>query len=113
MRNKILFFFFFSSRRRHTRCSRDWSSDVCSSDLLAHFLGEGVVELQGPARDPIGVVLAAAEGAREIVVRGRDTVVDAQGRQIRREEGALLRDAGLLRRIALLGVVVSVRVVVS
>src|SRR3989449_10736437 len=28
--------FFFSSRRRHTRCSRDWSSDVCSSDLAAH-----------------------------------------------------------------------------
>src|SRR5205809_1823450 len=27
--------FFFSSRRRHTRCSRDWSSDVCSSDLIA------------------------------------------------------------------------------
>src|SRR6266542_4801194 len=26
-------FFFFSSRRRHTRCYRDWSSDVCSSDL--------------------------------------------------------------------------------
>src|SRR2546429_3752839 len=32
------FGFFFSSRRRHTRCSRDWSSDVCSSDL--HFRGE-------------------------------------------------------------------------
>src|SRR6266511_5529583 len=29
------FFFFFSSRRRHTRFSRDWSSDVCSSDLAA------------------------------------------------------------------------------
>src|SRR5215813_7607213 len=29
------FFFFFSSRRRHTRCGRDWSSDVCSSDLDA------------------------------------------------------------------------------
>src|SRR3989337_1321193 len=28
-------FFFFSSRRRHTRCYRDWSSDVCSSDLAA------------------------------------------------------------------------------
>src|SRR5215471_475530 len=28
-----LFFFFFSSRRRHTRSLRDWSSDVCSSDL--------------------------------------------------------------------------------
>src|SRR5690606_40367532 len=29
----LLIFFFFSSRRRHTRFSRDWSSDVCSSDL--------------------------------------------------------------------------------
>src|SRR5690606_4789663 len=28
--------FFFSSRRRHTRFSRDWSSDVCSSDLFVH-----------------------------------------------------------------------------
>src|SRR6266498_400303 len=28
-----MIFFFFSSRRRHTRCGRDWSSDVCSSDL--------------------------------------------------------------------------------
>src|SRR5439155_16695831 len=30
----FLFFFFFSSRRRHTRWPRDWSSDVCSSDLF-------------------------------------------------------------------------------
>src|SRR6266496_1437007 len=29
----MIFFFFFSSRRRHTRSLRDWSSDVCSSDL--------------------------------------------------------------------------------
>ena len=29
----FLLFFFFSSRRRHTRYWRDWSSDVCSSDL--------------------------------------------------------------------------------
>src|SRR5690606_40427457 len=29
--------FFFSSRRRHTRFSRDWSSDVCSSDLKTRF----------------------------------------------------------------------------
>src|SRR2546428_2479018 len=28
-----MFYFFFSSRRRHTRSDRDWSSDVCSSDL--------------------------------------------------------------------------------
>src|SRR5436305_11402494 len=35
--------FFFSSRRRHTRCGRDWSSDVCSSDL-------GHVERAAPRR---------------------------------------------------------------
>src|SRR2546429_1545777 len=33
LRKCLLNDFFFSSRRRHTRCSRDWSSDVCSSDL--------------------------------------------------------------------------------
>src|SRR5690606_10651125 len=32
----ICLFIFFSSRRRHTRFSRDWSSDVCSSDLAAN-----------------------------------------------------------------------------
>src|SRR5687768_18571394 len=36
--------FFFSSRRRHTRCSRDWSSDVCSSDLeFARLSGDGAI----------------------------------------------------------------------
>src|SRR2546429_5839874 len=40
--NVSTFSFFFSSRRRHTRCSRDWSSDVCSSDLV---VGDG----DGPA----------------------------------------------------------------
>src|SRR3989449_5569936 len=35
-------FFFFSSRRRHTRCSRDWSSDVCSSDLFPQDLDPAV-----------------------------------------------------------------------
>src|SRR5690606_8401867 len=33
--------YFFSSRRRHTRFSRDWSSDVCSSDLLVAELSSG------------------------------------------------------------------------
>src|SRR2546429_8267679 len=36
----VLCFFFFSSRRRHTRCSRDWSSDVCSSDLIVEALAD-------------------------------------------------------------------------
>src|SRR5690625_7954597 len=47
---------FFSSRRRHTRWPRDWSSDVCSSDLTAGFAGEvlarmGVVPQQVPPGD--------------------------------------------------------------
>src|SRR5205809_195508 len=51
------FFFFFSSRRRHTRCSRDWSSDVCSSDLL-------VLRQHGRVDFP----LAAGDGARRVAV---------------------------------------------
>src|SRR5204863_4517329 len=34
----LCFLFFFSSRRRHTRSLRDWSSDVCSSDLKSSFI---------------------------------------------------------------------------
>src|SRR5437868_11932119 len=34
--SSTILFFFFSSRRRHTRSKRDWSSDVCSSDLPYH-----------------------------------------------------------------------------
>src|SRR2546429_935784 len=40
----VLLFFFFSSRRRHTRCSRDWSSDVCSSDLVPRPVLKLIVE---------------------------------------------------------------------
>src|SRR2546421_8620790 len=40
-----LTFFFFSSRRRHTRSDRDWSSDVCSSDLsMASGSGREVLD---------------------------------------------------------------------
>src|ERR1041385_4648634 len=39
--NYLIMFFFFSSRRRHTRCSRDWSSDVCSSDLRPRDIVSG------------------------------------------------------------------------
>src|SRR5699024_3486297 len=37
--------FFFASRRRHTRSKRDWSSDVCSSDLQAVFAPLGRMAL--------------------------------------------------------------------
>src|SRR5690606_40120655 len=44
--------FFFSSRRRHTRFSRDWSSDVCSSDLIHPWLIRFRVKLSVTAKDP-------------------------------------------------------------
>src|SRR5256884_6327506 len=49
--------FFFSSRRRHTRCSRDWSSDVCSSDLI--LKGEDFAGLAQTTSEDPG---SAAEG---------------------------------------------------
>src|SRR5689334_23436430 len=66
------FFFFFSSRRRHTRWNCDWSSDVCSSDLVygddVPLTAGGAVELAnrgaalrrqrdgaGPQMDRLGV----------------------------------------------------------
>src|SRR6266542_7003600 len=59
---KICIFFFFSSRRRHTRCYRDWSSDVCSSDL-----GPRVVDLEAAVIDVVDLKVAgrrARSGSR-------------------------------------------------
>src|SRR5215217_8825763 len=67
----MVFFFFFSSRRRHTRYWRDWSSDVCSSDLL------------------VG-------GQDELVFDGASCVVTAEGEVVARapqfEEATLVVD---------------------
>src|SRR3989449_9054054 len=70
------FFFFFSSRRRHTRCSRDWSSDVCSSDL--DFVGlcpKPHVRIEGGGATG-GVCFQQAWGSG---ASGRDEVVGAVG----------------------------------
>src|SRR5690606_39386355 len=49
--------FFFSSRRRHTRFSRDWSSDVCSSDLnyMQTVLGINIIGRYNDDRTGIGL----------------------------------------------------------
>src|SRR6476620_7561521 len=64
-----MFFFFFSSRRRHTSYWRDWSSDVCSSDLRAREMldAEGFEETQIIASndlDPETIESLQAQGAR-------------------------------------------------
>src|ERR1035441_10731562 len=45
--SRVFTFFFFSSRRRHTRCLSDWSSDVCSSDLITI---DPVTRIEGHAK---------------------------------------------------------------
>src|SRR6266513_5722287 len=98
-KNVLIFFFFFSSRRRHTRSKRDWSSDVCSSDLdlddfksvndrFGHPVGDSVLgefaetlrecvrEIDLPSRwggEEFGVVLPGTdlEGATRLAERAR------------------------------------------
>src|SRR5690606_40799888 len=48
------FVFFFSSRRRHTRFSRDWSSDVCSSDLPDRWDDPGSFDVTRRAAGHVG-----------------------------------------------------------
>src|SRR5579883_1104990 len=55
----VCFFFFFSSRRRHTRFSRDWSSDVCSSDLAEAPAFDSIV-----ASGPNGAIPHHVPGTR-------------------------------------------------
>src|SRR5216684_7406617 len=59
--------FFFSSRRRHTRCSRDWSSDVCSSDLRGVGLSERR-QLFGETDASVNKKILAALGASLIPI---------------------------------------------
>src|SRR3990172_7076583 len=71
----VAILFFFKSRRRHTRCSRDWSSDVCSSDL-SRFFG---IELKANHR-----ALPDAEATAELVLR---IAADLPGRISALEDG--------------------------
>src|SRR5207302_5881348 len=101
----VFCFFFFSSRRRHTRFSRDWSSDVCSSDLL---LGYGpddpfpaLAELfhEKPARDLVATVLAGLEAEPHELERGGRTLL-VTGRALPNGGGLLvIRDVTELRRL--------------
>src|SRR6266850_1430904 len=59
----FFFFFFFSSRRRHTRLQGDWSSDVCSSDLLRMAGGE-----HRSLVDDVGAI-ADAERLANVMIR--------------------------------------------
>src|SRR6266511_4814663 len=102
-----MFFFFFSSRRRHTRFSRDWSSDVCSSDLTLWRLAERGVNVHGYERFGIAHDRGASAGQtrrfsvqsqREprftpLAVRALDLwreLADVSGRELFRQTGGVI-----------------------
>src|SRR6266487_6020356 len=87
------FFFFFSSRRRHTRWTGDWSSDVCSSDLLKALedllegtsagdaLAAAATEVPFESLQPIADVRGGEAWKRRVVTNlVRQTVADAVGK---------------------------------
>src|SRR6266508_5976428 len=91
-------FFFFSSRRRHTRWPRDWSSDVCSSDLLDPGTGPSAGCSLGVAVPPQVVV----EGVKDPSV-DRVKALAPQGRlDLLRDQAAVVlhrvRRDGLVAR---------------
>src|SRR5690625_7154895 len=86
---KSILIFFFSSRRRHTRWPRDWSSDVCSSDLLAALidvLGAQVHQDLGDVDLHRAHVVAGPAQARGVGERGVG-IVGQIGRASGRERG--------------------------
>src|SRR5699024_11535048 len=93
----ILLFFFFSSRRRHTRSKRDWSSDVCSSDLVVRQNG---VQKRGRV-----IVIGRVEGndyeTRDGEERSEDTILaDYVGLSLRSEERRVGKEGRSRRAVA-------------
>src|SRR5690625_5806514 len=90
-------FFFFSSRRRHTRWPRDWSSDVCSSDLLTVERGVGEVRLEERGGDP-GRQPHAVQGQRRLVGEPQPRQVDQPGGRLQAQVLRSVRVAALVER---------------
>src|SRR3712207_6001401 len=82
-----MYFCFFSSRRRHTRYWRDWSSDVCSSDLD----GYGV---------PLPFVLALSLGVGGLLIARRHPAAPGEGAAVVPDRSVLLEAAVELEHLA-------------
>src|SRR5205814_3978615 len=98
----FFFCFFFSSRRRHTRCLSDWSSDVCSSDLVISSPQnlralDRYRELNAKLADPRGFKTAKEA---EDVLRGGKTIVLITSGIHSTEVGGHLSPAVLAYRLA-------------
>src|SRR5216684_7569100 len=97
-----LFFFFFSSRRRHTRCSRDWSSDVCSSDLPAEdaLVAKAMADWTTWSAVWLGIESGITKFCAEAGLTDNQLLVWADGRSaaVERARGLLHDDARADRR---------------
>src|SRR3989337_189772 len=87
---------FCSSRRRHTRCYRDWSSDVCSSDLNARLEGDEIVYLD---RYDLGVAVQTDQRSEERRVgeEGRSRGAPYHLKKKKKKKVIPSREAGDLR----------------
>src|SRR5437762_13992261 len=129
-----MIFFFFSSRRRHTRYIGDWSSDVCSSDLIAGGVTARAVAIEvadrhviagradqgdvdeGPDRGtvtgqtPAHTLVRAGDGIQRIVARGGVALcARRRGRNMVRGLGGAGHIAGKGRRRRVAAVAVAAR----
>src|SRR5260370_26419511 len=67
--------FFFSSRRRHTRFKCDWSSDVCSSDLLLRVdQGVDLLICRGTVEEKIDALIDSKQGLSDELLTGGDEI---------------------------------------
>src|SRR2546422_6427561 len=94
----MILFFFFSSRRRHTRCSRDWSSDVCSSDLaISRFAQDLFIKGEVDAVDILFTnfisTLAQKPEVRTLLPVGEIKAVHAELEEGTADGGKLLKGA--------------------
>src|SRR5690606_41058837 len=100
-------FFLFSSRRRHTRFSRDWSSDVCSSDLDKNMPGcaMAMARLDRPSVFVYGGTIQMGKNRRDVVSvfeavgahsAGKLSDIEQIGRASCRESGQSSRSAAIL-----------------
>src|SRR6266508_5663354 len=92
-----MIFFFFSSRRRHTRWPRDWSSDVCSSDLqaLKVYAGPDVSQAEfmkacaEAARDARDAEIAKKTATIDRQIKTLEDKLNREGRELREDEAEL------------------------
>src|SRR5690606_39380398 len=91
-----VFLLFFTSRRRHTRFSRDWSSDVCSSDLGRQVLSERDAISPGEVSDVMTISTPRGGQYRVVLDDGTEVWLNAEStlRSEERREGKSVEGGG-------------------